>query len=245
MRKKCICEYDGSAYSGWQWQGNASSVQEKIEKALSTLYGGQEICVHCAGRTDARVHALGQVFHFDEPHEHASDTITSALNSLLPKDITILSTWDVGPDFHARKSAITKTYLYRILNRPVRPALERERAWHRRTPIISEKLEEILSPLLGKHDFASFCVTRSLKENTVRTILKISVRKKGDIIELRYTGDGFLHKMIRIITGTAVELTISGKEPQDMIRILQAGDRRQALVTAPAQGLFLEEVYYS
>jgi tRNA pseudouridine38-40 synthase len=242
-RKRCICEYDGSAYSGWQCQDGVPSVQEEIEKALLKLFG-EEIRINSSGRTDAGVHALGQVFHFDSTVYRSPETVTRAVNSMIPRDIVILDTLDVPDSFDARKSAKNKTYLYRIINRPVRASLENGRAWYRRSYLDEKKLAELLVPLIGKHDFASFCVKKSLKENTVRTVNSITCNRIGDIIELHYNGNGFLHNMVRIITGTAVELCFTGGTAADMERIIAMKDREAAFMTAPACGLYLEKVNY-
>jgi len=241
--KKCLCEYNGARYAGWQFQDGYDTIQNQIEAALEKLYN-ERVRIAGAGRTDAGVHARGQVFSYSTAIDRPNHAIMCALNSMLPRDIAITSAEDVPPEFHAQFSAVSKTYCYHILNRQARAALEHERMWFRRIPIDIELLCVILEPIVGTHDFTSFCVKKSLKKNSVRTVNFITACKEGDYIKIRINADGFLHNMVRIIVGSAVQLTLDGGAPDDMKAILDARDRRAARVTAPPQGLYLEEVIY-
>jgi tRNA pseudouridine38-40 synthase len=243
-RKKCLCEYDGTAYSGWQFQEGLVTIQDTIEKALSPLYGGEKITIMGSGRTDSGVHAMGQVFHYTTNIWRENRSVTNSLNSVLPRDIAIISTEDVPLDFHAQMSAISKTYKYVILNRDARAGLDNNRVWFRRSPIDVDLLRKLLEPLVGTHDFTTFCVRKSIKQNSVRTINFINVEKSGDYVIVRLNANGFLHNMIRIIMGTAVNMTFEGGTPEQMVKILAARDRLAALATAPPHGLYLEEVFY-
>ncbi|MDR0453712.1 MAG: tRNA pseudouridine(38-40) synthase TruA [Deferribacteraceae bacterium] len=241
--KKCLCEYNGARYSGWQFQDGCDTVQERIETALEKLYN-KKIRIAGAGRTDAGVHARGQVFSYNTAIDRPNHAIMCALNSMLPRDIAIIGVEDVTQEFHAQFSAVSKTYSYLILNRQARAALEHERMWFRRVPIDVDLMCAVLRPLAGTHDFTSFCVKKSLKKNSVRTVNFINAAKEGDCIKIRINADGFLHNMVRIIVGSAVQLTYEGGSPVDMKAALAARDRRAARATAPPQGLYLEEVLY-
>lgn len=241
--KKCFCEYNGARYAGWQFQDGADTIQNRIETALEKLYNDR-IRIAGAGRTDAGVHARGQVFSYNTGIDRPNHAIMCALNSILPRDIAVIGVEDTFSGFHAQFSAVSKTYHYIILNRQARAALEHERMWFRRIPLDIDLLRAILQPLAGTHDFASFCVKKSLKKNTVRTVNFITASQERDYIKIKINANGFLHNMARIIVGSAVQLTFENAEPADMQAILDAKDRRAAGVTAPPQGLYLEEVFY-
>lgn len=224
-------------------QGRLNTIQETIEKSLFTLYD-ENIRIIGSGRTDSGVHALAQVFHFYADKHRDNYAIMQALNSTLPRDIAVLSVIDAPEGFHAQFSAVSKTYKYIILNRPARGALDATRAWFRRKPLDEGKINEILSYLVGSHDFTSFCVRKSVKENCVRTLNFASAVREGDHIIIKLNAGGFLHNMIRIIVGTAVHMVYDNDEPSKIIDILEAKDRDAAGITAPAHGLYLEKVYY-
>ena len=243
-RKKCVCEYNGTAYSGWQTQDKSHpTIQSEIEASLKILYG-TDISIMGSGRTDAGVHACAQVFHYSTNLYRKNHAIVQALNSTLPKDIAILSAEDAEPDFHAMISAKSKTYKYLILNRQSRAALDHARVWFRRAYIDVDYMNSLLQVLAGTHDFTSFCVAKSLKKSCVRTINFIKAEREGEYISVRVNASGFLHNMVRIIVGTAVDFTLDGFTVDDMARALEAKDRRVTGVTAPPQGLYLEEVFY-
>ena len=240
----CICEFIGTAYSGWQRQKNGTSIQEIIENILARIYA-QEIKIAGSGRTDAGVHALGQVFSFKSEMHRDPQVVTKALNGLLPKDIAVLNTVDVPLDFHAGKSVRSKTYIYKILNRPYPSALHYNRALWVRADIDMDMLNETLSYFVGRHDFASFCVGRTKKENSCRTIYFARATKNGEMIDIEINASGFLHNMVRIITGTCINIVTKGGKPQDVKEILAALDRKKAGTTAPACALYQKEVFYN
>lgn len=240
----CICEFMGTAYSGWQRQKNGKAIQEIIENVLAGIFA-QDIKIAGSGRTDAGVHALGQVFSFKSTMYREPAVVTKALNGLLPKDIAILNTVSVPLDFHAGKSVRSKTYVYKILNRPYPSALHYNRALWVRAPIDMDMLNETLSYFTGRHDFASFCVGRTKKENSCRTIYFAKAEKHGDMIDLEINASGFLHNMVRIITGTCINIVTKGGKPEDVKSIMAALDRKKAGTTAPACGLYQKEVFYN
>jgi tRNA pseudouridine38-40 synthase len=241
--KKCVCEYEGSRYNGWQSQLTGRTVQQSIEKSLYKLYEAP-VSIVGSGRTDSGVHALGQVFSYRSEKYRDNKAVVCALNDTLPNDIGIISAEDAPEGFHAQFDAVNKTYLYKILNRPVRAALDYGRVWFRRDDIDVSLLNDILSVLTGTHDFTSFCVAESIKDDMLRTVNFASAEKNGDYIRIRVNANGFLHNMVRIIVGTAVTLTIKGGGGADMRRILEARNRCAAGLTAPPYGLYLEKVYY-
>jgi tRNA pseudouridine38-40 synthase len=241
--KKCVCEYNGLRYSGWQAQAGGNSIQQHIERALNKLYSSP-ISIIGSGRTDAGVHALGQVFSFRSEIYRENKAVVCALNDTLPRDIGILSSEDAPEGFHAQFDAKDKTYLYKVLCRQTRAALDTGRVWFRRDMIDVLRLNSLLSVLEGSHDFTSFCVAESRKADMIRTINSISAEKSGEYLLIRINANGFLHNMVRIIVGTAVTLTIKGEDGERMRKILAAKNRTSAGVTAPPYGLYLEKVNY-
>lgn len=241
--KKCVCEYNGTAYAGWQAQRRLPTVQETIEASLKILYS-EDISIIGSGRTDSGVHAMGQVFSYSTDIFRDNHAIVQALNSTLPKDIAILSAEDVNEGFNAQFSAKSKTYKYVILNRQSRAGLDHNRVWFRRGYIDVDHLGSLLEVLRGTHDFTTFCAAKSLKENCVRTVNCTHAERDGDYIIIRINANGFLHNMVRIIVGTAVSFVFEGFHKEHMLEILLAKDRRLAGVTAPPQGLYLEKVFY-
>jgi len=240
---RLIVEYDGTAYCGWQRQENGLSIQEVLERCIGRITG-ERIQLNGSGRTDAGVHALGQVANFRTSSRLGEWNLLAGINSLLPPDIAVREVRDVDPDFHARFAAKSKTYLYRICNRPVRSALERHYAWFVWEPLVLERIEAGLSQFMGTHDFTSFCATRSDGVDRVRTVLRASVVRAGESVEISMEADGFLRYMVRTIVGTLVGVG-RGKIPAERITaILVARDRRLAGMTAPPQGLFLKDVTY-
>lgn len=240
----CMCEYIGSNYSGWQRQKNGVAIQEVIEKYLSKIYNS-EIKIVGSGRTDAGVHALGQVFSYRSSVYKEPNLILRALNGLLPKDISIIDAVSAPVDFHAGKSVLSKTYLYKILNRPYPSAHYYGRALWVQNPLNLDFLQETLSLIEGRHDFASFCVSKTKKLDTNRTIFFTKVYRENDFINIEINASGFLHNMVRIITGTCINLALKGGKPKDIINILNAKDRKAAGTTANAYGLYQKEVFYN
>lgn len=237
-------EYDGSGYHGWQRQPNGLTIQEVLETALAKLLG-QAVRVHASGRTDAGVHALGQVAHFQTAAPLPVTAFRDGLNSLLPRDIAVLSAAEAPPDFHARYSAAAKTYEYRILNRPVPSPLHRHTCWWLRRPLDLHRLQAATPLIIGEHDFAAFQASGSEVKTTVRRVLSAAWQAQpGGWFSFRITANGFLRGMVRNLVGTMVEVGWGKRPAEDMTRILASRDRRQAGPTAPAAGLFLVEVIY-
>jgi len=242
MRVKVVVEYDGSNYSGWQRQINSNSVQQTIEECLYVLTG-KTVVIHGAGRTDAGVHAIGQVFHFDDDTIPA-DRYAGALNSKLPHDIRAISSAAVDDNFHSRFDAKGKRYQYKILNQKRPIVIQRNYAWRVYKQVDVEKMILASKDLIGEHDFASFMATRSFVNSTVREIYSLNIIKENNEITIDISGNGFLRSMVRIIAGTLVEMGTGQKDYKEMNDIIYAKNRLSAGITAPAGGLYLMEVYY-
>jgi tRNA pseudouridine38-40 synthase len=238
--------FDGTEFHGWQYQPNGLAVQEVIETKLRGLFGGADIKLFGAGRTDAGVHALGFAAHFSAPESpYIPDwKIHKALNRLLPPLIRIVSFSRVDdPDFHARFSAAGKTYVYVINNGAVSPFTARY-SWHLPNCDRVDEMRRALSFLEGTHDFSSFTVERKNIDSAVRTIFKTDVVVFGPYICLVFTGDGFLYKMIRSVTGLIAPVGLGSRTPESVKTVLEAKDRCKAENTSPPNGLFLMKVYY-
>jgi tRNA pseudouridine38-40 synthase len=243
---KLVVEYDGTDYVGWQRQPEGASIQGLLEDALAAFEGGP-VTVHGAGRTDAGVHALGQVASVAVTATHDTNAIQRGLNAVLPLDVRVTDVADAPEGFHARFSALAKVYEYRIVNASFVSAFQHRYAWHvpgRLDPIKMRAAAEVLA---GTHDFAAFQGTGTTVHSTVRTIHRIALREGGGFdrpIVLEIEGDGFLRHMIRNIVGTLVEVG-SGRWPVERVaEILESRDRMRAGPTAPPSGLFLAAVRY-
>ena len=261
MNVKLIIAYDGTRYNGWQKQGNVhNTIQEKLEETISRLVG-EPIEIAGSGRTDAGVHALAQTANFKMSdravrksgenclwHEASGDSFFASfqktLNSYLPQDIRILDVCEADERFHARLSAKGKHYSYRIDQGEVARIFDRKYVARIDTPLDLEKMKKAAGYLVGQHDYKSFCANKRMKKSTVRTVRKIEFHKSEGQIKIDFYGDGFLYHMIRIMVGTLVEVGRHERKPEEMETILQALDRSRAGYLAPAQGLFLEEVFY-
>lgn len=220
------------------------SVQEVIEARLGVVLG-KRVGIRASGRTDAGVHAKGQVINFHVPTRLTPEEILRGLNSLLPDDIVVLSAEEVDESFHARFSAVSKVYEYHILNRPVPSALLRNYAWHVRSSLALKPMEECLKRICGHNDFSAFMASGSRATSTERNMLRAElVRPLPDRLKFTYEADGFLRHMVRNLTGTIVEVGKGKKTTDDFERIMRSGDRKQAGVTAPGHGLFLISVNY-
>lgn len=243
---KLIIEYDGTNYCGWQVQENGPTIQGAVEKALLAVTG-ENITVNGSGRTDAGVHARGQAANFMTESTIPGEKFAYALNNKLPRDIVIRESGEVPPDFHARFSAIGKKYSYRIYNSKFPSALLRNYAYHvnycERLDI--GRIEKAAEAFIGTYDFAGFMATGSIVKDTVRTIYELSVEKDRDMLCFNFKGNGFLYNMVRIITGTLLYAGIGKINPDEMKDIIASRDRKRAGLTAPASGLYLEEVYYN
>ena len=242
---KIILAYDGTNYNGWQKQGNTdNTIQEKMELILGEI-AGQPVEVFGSGRTDAGTHAMGQVANFHMEWDKSEEALLNTMNEKLGESISVLSLEEAHPRFHSRLSAKAKIYEYTIWNSKSTPVFNRKYAFWCRNPLDTAKMIEGAKLLLGEHDFKSFCANKRLKKSTVRTIYDIQIRYADEKIIIAYKGDGFLYQMVRIITGTLIEIGEGKKQPTDILSILQAENREIAGFTAPAKGLLLKEVFYN
>lgn len=241
---KIEIEYDGTNYCGWQIQQNGITVQEEITKALKKLTG-KDITVHGSGRTDAGVHAKGQVASFILENNIPTDRLPLALNGKLPKDIVITDAVEVPMDFHARYSAIAKRYMYHIYESRYRSALLRNYSYHVYYKLNHEKMREAAKMLIGTHDFRAFMTSGSSVQDTVRTIYELDIINEGKSLYIYIKGDGFLYNMVRIIIGTLIEIGTGKMQISQIEKLFETKERTVAGQTAPPQGLFLDKVYYS
>lgn len=245
QRLRLLIAYDGRPFRGWQSQTTGDAVQDFLEKAFTTIVG-RRVPVHGSGRTDAGVHALGQMAHVDVPPQQLPlRQWIAALNANLPPAIRVLRVTTAGPSFHARFDARGKIYTYRIWNAPVFHPLELGRAWQVIPPLDLTTLRAGAGLLVGTHDFANFAANRGHPvHDTIRTIRAISVTRRGALITLRFEGSGFLYKMVRLLTGMLVRCA-QGRQELDIIRDLLAHPgKRAASFAAPADGLYLQRVLY-
>lgn len=242
-RVKLTVAYDGTNYCGWQVQPNGITVQEVLNQCLSE-FTGENIETIGASRTDAGVHALGNVAVFDTEMRMPGDKFSFALNQRLPEDIRIQKSEEVDADFHPRYVKSQKTYEYRILNCRFPIPTERFYSHFTYIPLDVDKMKEAASYLIGEHDFKSFCGTGAQVKTTVRTVKEIQIEKSGDRITIRITGEGFLYNMVRIIAGTLMDIGGGLYPPEKMREILEAKDRKKAGPTAPARGLTLMKIQY-
>jgi len=240
---RLVIEYVGTRYHGWQRQPKLPTLQGVLENCITQI-GGERINLIGAGRTDAGVHALGQVANFKTKSTLKVQTWKRALNALLPEDIVILKTDKVSETFHARKSARSKIYQYRILNRQTPSAIMDPFTWHIPVPLSLKWMRAAARPLQGLHDFTSFCGKASTAKRNSAHLLRLSIERQKDIILITLTGTNFLQYMVRNIVGTLVNAGLGKLSPERIIGILKARDRRQAGPTAPPQGLFLIRVNY-
>ncbi len=247
-RLRLTISYDGRPFQGWQSQSHRDTIQDRVESAFRALCGGEKVHVHGSGRTDAGVHALAQVAHADVPATiiHTPERWISALNAHLPPQIRIIAVRFVPAGFHARFTTAGKVYRYRIWNAPVLPPFEVGRAWHFPQPLDLEIMRRGAALLLGRHDFAGFAARRARPaEDTVRTIQDLTIRRRGDLITLTVQGDGFLYKMVRLITGTLVRCGQHRAEIQWIENLLSTPAATiKTSFAAPADGLYLVRVLY-
>ncbi|MBV8849089.1 MAG: tRNA pseudouridine(38-40) synthase TruA [Methylobacteriaceae bacterium] len=244
QRYKLTIEYDGTPFVGWQRQANGLSVQEAIETAIERVSGEQRV-VHGAGRTDAGVHARGQVAHVDLARDWRGDRLRDALNAhLKPAPIAITSAEKVSTDFEARFSAVARHYVYRILNRRAPPTLERDHVWHIARALDAPAMHGAAQCLIGKHDFSTFRAAECQANSPVRTLDRLDVVRVDDRIEIHASARSFLHHQIRSIVGS-LEHVGSGKWSAAALKDARdARDRTRCGTVAPARGLFLVRVDY-
>ncbi len=244
MRYKLKIEYDGTKYHGWQKQENLPTIQGAIEKAIFK-FCAEETEIYGSGRTDKGVHAFGQIAHVDIKKETTTETIKMALNShLRDEKIVILSVEKVAEDFHARFDAKQRFYVYKILNRPVHPALDLKRVWWIPKKLDIKKMQKASEFLLGNHDFSTFRATECQAKSPIRTLDSITFEQKKDIIIMKCNALSFLHHQVRNIIGSFIEVGLGKKKPEWIKEILEKKDRKFAGMTAPACGLYFEKITY-
>ncbi|ARE89495.1 tRNA pseudouridine synthase A [Clostridium formicaceticum] len=236
-------EYDGTNYNGWQIQPNGITIQQKVMEAVKKLTG-EDVTINGSGRTDAKVHARGQVANFYTQTTIPIERIPSAINHFLPEDITILEAKEVAMDFHARYWAQGKVYSYQVYNQRQRSALLRNYSYHFPYQLELDRIKEAAEVLLGTHDFKGFMSSGSSVKTTVRSIYAIKIEKGENSIWMTFEGNGFLYNMVRIIVGTLLEVGSGRRSIETIKKALELGDREKAGHKAPPQGLFLDKVFY-
>ncbi|EMF0036591.1 tRNA pseudouridine(38-40) synthase TruA [Enterococcus hirae] len=245
-RYKAIIAYDGTHFNGFQKQPNGRTVQEEMEKTLKKMANGKEITIFGSGRTDAGVHAMGQVIHFDYPEERPLERMRFALDTQSPEDIAVKAVEIVSDDFHARYLVKEKTYQFRVDIGKPRSPFRRHYASYFPYPLDLSKIQRALPDLIGTHDFTSFCASGSSIEDKVRTIYeaKMEVNEAGDELLFTFRGNGFLYKMIRILVGTLLKIGNGRLSENSIPEIIAKKDRNAAGPTAHPEGLYLYEVVY-
>jgi tRNA pseudouridine38-40 synthase len=242
-RVAALIEYDGTDYAGWQSQTHAASIQDAVQAALSFV-AGHPIVAICAGRTDAGVHAVGQVIHFDTHAARTPRAWVLGANTKLAPSIALQWAGEVGMGFHARHKAVRRVYRYLILNRSARSALQRTRtAWIHR-PLDAPAMHGAAQALIGEHDFSAFRSIECQSQTTIRRIDAIEVTRVGDLVSLQITANAYLHHMVRNIVGTLIDAQRESDPRAAMAGVLASADRRLAGATAPAAGLYLWRVDY-
>lgn len=244
QRYKCTISYDGTLFSGYQVQPNKRTVQSEVEEALRKIHKGNPIHITASGRTDAGVHAKGQVIHFDSHLSITEERWMKALQALLPEDIVVLKVEQIDSTFHARYQTTGKEYRYFIHQSKIKDPFTRHYQFQYGYPLDVEQMRKAATFLLGTHDFTSFCSARTGVKDRVRTLRVIDIVEEKDTLMFRFVGDGFLYNMVRILVGTLLEVGRGLRKPEDMLVILEQEDRQKAGKTAEAQGLYLWEVFY-
>lgn len=236
--------YDGSRYNGWQKQGNTkNTIQEKLETLLSRLTG-EKVEVNGSGRTDAGVHAMGQVASFRTTASQNCAALLADIRRYLPEDIGAMDLTEVSPRFHARLNATGKTYVYRVWNSEEPNVFERKFLYTVTEELDVAAMKAAAVHLIGTHDFMSFCANKRMKKSTVRTITELHIEQIGHELRFTVSGDGFLYNMVRILVGTLLEVGMGKRIPDSIPALLDAKDRSQAGYLVPPHGLRLEAVYY-
>lgn len=244
-RLKCVIQYDGTNYSGFQIQPNGVTIQGKIEQALTKMHKGEHIRVIPSGRTDKGVHAMGQVIHFDTTIQIEAFKWKRALQTLLPADIKVKSIEKAEKTFHAQHDTIGKEYRYFVLHQKETDIFRRHYTYHVPFDLDVAAIQEACTYVLGTHDFTSFCSMKThIKGEKVRTISEASCIKEGNELIFTFKGDGFLYNMVRILVGTFLAVGKGYFQPEDVREMLEAKDRTKSGMTAPANGLFLWDVLY-
>lgn len=242
-RWKCVCAYDGTAFPGWQSQAGGRAIQDVIEARMAEIFG-RPVRLHGSGRTDAGVHALGQVFHFDAEWRHGTDELLAALRVGLPATIQIKSVRRVAADFHARFQATGKRYLYDLHLGDADP-FTRPYCWVVFKPLDLDAMQAAAAVLRGRHDFRAFtALNGTAREDTVRDVRRLELTRRGRRVRVTAEADGFLYKMMRSLVGALVSAGEGKLSAADVRRILESRERTAAVLTAPPQGLFLARVFY-
>jgi len=236
-------EYDGRAYSGWQFQPSLETVQDVVQRALARVADAPIDCT-CAGRTDAGVHALGQVVHFDSGAPRSERAWRLGANTYLPGDVSVVWVREVPEHFHARYAALARSYRYVILNRDSRPGLAGGRATWERRPLDHVLMHAAAQVLLGEHDFSAFRAIECQAKSPVRRIESLQVSRRGEWIALDVTANAFLHHMVRNIAGLLISVGQGESPPDRVAAVLQSRDRKLNAATAPPHGLYLADVRY-
>lgn len=241
---KIILQYDGTKYNGWQRQGNtANTIQGKLNETIGR-YLEEETDIAGSGRTDAGVHAMGQAASFKTKKKFDTETFLTDINRYLPQDIRIVEVREVSERFHARLSAVGKTYEYVIDNGKAADVFRRKYAYRIEEKLDIEAMKAAAFLLTGTHDYISFCGNKHFKKSSVRTVTAITIQNQSGIITIAFTGNGFLQNMVRIMTGTLIEVGLGKREAASMSQILAAQSRQAAGMMAPPEGLFLKCVEY-
>ncbi len=240
---KVVVSYDGTDFFGFQYQPEVPTIQAELERVLSRIVQ-EPVTVYGSGRTDTGVHAAGQVINFRTQGTVPIDRLCLAMNSLLPMSIAALQAQEVENSFHARYSAVSRTYVYSILNREAPDALRARFSWHVRHPLDVYSMQQSAKALIGKYDFSSFASADRDSTNPIRDLQCIEVRRDLDCVKITIRANAFLRSMVRVIVGTLTEVGLGLRAGSEMKTILEAADRRQAGKTAPARGLCLREVEY-
>jgi tRNA pseudouridine38-40 synthase len=243
-RYRLRVEYDGRPYNGFQLQLGQPTVQGSLERAL-TAFCGEELRIIAAGRTDTGVHAAGQVIHVDLARDWRPEVVRDALNAhLIPEPIAVLEAALAPADFHARFSATGRRYLYRIANRHAPPALDRGRVWHVKRPLDAEAMHEAAQALVGQHDFTTFRDAACQAKSPIKTLDTVRAWREGEAVCITFAARSFLHRQVRSMTGSLVEVGLGRWSAADFKAALEAKDRKACGPVAPADGLYLTEVVY-
>ncbi|MBR5596136.1 MAG: tRNA pseudouridine(38-40) synthase TruA [Lachnospiraceae bacterium] len=241
---RAIIQYEGTRYQGWQKQVSTdNTIQGKLESLLSKMVD-QPVEVNSSGRTDAGVHAYGQVISFSCDTDKSTEEILEYMNQYLPEDIGVQSVVVAGDRFHARLNATGKIYRYRVLNSKIPKVFDRRYVFQVPEELDKEAIKKGISYLEGKHDFKAFTAKKNTKKSTVRTIHEIKMEQVGEELIFTFYGDGFLYHMVRILMGTLLEIGQHRRTPESILEALESGERVKAGFLAPAQGLALMQVFY-
>ena len=243
MRYLMTFSYDGTNYNGYQKQPNLKTIQSVIEESLTKINSNKKVLIHASGRTDSGVHAFNQKAHFDLDNNIDSSKIKHSLNSLLPKDIYVKEVNVVDNEFHARFDVVKKEYIYKINVGEYNP-IDVNYIYQYNNYLDIKRMKKVLTYLEGEHDFSSFTKMVDEKETYVRTIYTTEISIDNDIITIKFVGNGFLRYMVRNMVGLLIEVGSNKKEPEEVLRLFEVRDRKEAGITAPPNGLYLNNVYY-